>query len=131
MSQILLKMNFRYIWQIGVLSTILGNAAKVSGYNSMNFSQTSLCHLYNIQLHLYSIQGYMKHFWILTFCTCTSQYDLVWHISMPWSDQLWPQVLFWPQRDFWLAGNFLIIKKTKLVGQNIEEWKRNKQHKLS
>ena len=69
----------------------------------MNFSQTSLCHLYNIQLHLYSIQGYMNHIWMsvlptnFTFCICISQYQgicccicmlvYVWHIWMLRSDQ--------------------------------------------
>ena len=33
---------------------------KISGYNSMNFCQTSLWHLYNFQLRLYSIHGYVK-----------------------------------------------------------------------
>ena len=69
----------------------------------MNFSQTSLCHLYNIQLHLYSIQGYMNHIWMsvlptnFIFCICISQYQgicccicmlvYVWHIWMFRSDQ--------------------------------------------
>ena len=89
----------------------------------MNFSQTSLFHLYNIQLRLYSIQGYMNRIWksvatniicgTLLFVHCTfvatnlicrtltSQYEGVW---MSWSDQFWLQVLFWPQREFWSYG---------------------------